>query len=263
MFDVQKIGSRISALRKDSDMTQMELADRMGISFQAVSNWERGNSMPDIAKLGELAQILGVSIDALIGDASTATVVEKVLEPEANAPLNTEEFIAVAPLMKPKLAEKSADRMNFAGATWKDIHRMAPFLRQETLDEMALKVRSSADYKQLAGLMPFLSKDVVDELFLSASSADGDLSKVVVFAPFVSKEALEFVVEEQISQTDFTAKKILSLAPFLKKSTLRKVATKCIEQEGFEGIMPLLPFLGKKFLDDLCKSASAFTGEEN
>ena len=38
-------------------MTQMELADRMGISFQVVSNWERGNSMPDISKLPELAEI--------------------------------------------------------------------------------------------------------------------------------------------------------------------------------------------------------------
>ena len=38
MFDMKKIGKKISVLRKEANMTQMELADRMGISFQAVPN---------------------------------------------------------------------------------------------------------------------------------------------------------------------------------------------------------------------------------
>ena len=45
MFNMQKIGRKISELRKDKNMTQMELADQIGISFQAVSNWERGGSL--------------------------------------------------------------------------------------------------------------------------------------------------------------------------------------------------------------------------
>ena len=38
----------------------------MGVSYQAVSNWERGNSMPDISKLPELAGIFRVSVDSLL-----------------------------------------------------------------------------------------------------------------------------------------------------------------------------------------------------
>lgn len=45
---MQKVGRKIVELRKKNNMTQTELADKMNISFQAVSNWERGNSMPDI-----------------------------------------------------------------------------------------------------------------------------------------------------------------------------------------------------------------------
>ena len=52
MFDMRKIGKRRAELRKSKNITQMALADMMGISFQAVSNWERGESMPDISKLG-------------------------------------------------------------------------------------------------------------------------------------------------------------------------------------------------------------------
>ena len=42
MLDMRQIGQNIAELHRNCDMTQMELADRMGISFQAVSNWERG-----------------------------------------------------------------------------------------------------------------------------------------------------------------------------------------------------------------------------
>ncbi|MCI8402832.1 MAG: helix-turn-helix transcriptional regulator [Lachnospiraceae bacterium] len=44
MFQMSKVGKTISAARKAANMTQMELADQLGISFQAVSNWERGVS---------------------------------------------------------------------------------------------------------------------------------------------------------------------------------------------------------------------------
>ena len=70
MFDTKEIGRKISEFRKVSNMTQMELADRLNISFQAVSNWERGNSMPDISKLPELAELFGISIDELLGKKS-------------------------------------------------------------------------------------------------------------------------------------------------------------------------------------------------
>lgn len=68
MLNMERVGRKISELRRERNMTQMELADQMGISFQAVSNWERGNSMPDISKLPELAGLFGVSIDELLGE---------------------------------------------------------------------------------------------------------------------------------------------------------------------------------------------------
>ena len=43
-FDMQRTGATISRLRKEHHMTQLQLADALGISFQAVSNWERGVS---------------------------------------------------------------------------------------------------------------------------------------------------------------------------------------------------------------------------
>ena len=70
MFNMKQVGRKILALRKERNMTQTELADEMGVSFQAVSNWERGNSMPDISKLPQLAELFGCTVDELLDEKS-------------------------------------------------------------------------------------------------------------------------------------------------------------------------------------------------
>lgn len=66
MVDSRKIGAYISKLRKEKDLTQVELADKLNISHQAVSKWERGESLPDIMTIPIIANELEVSIDLLM-----------------------------------------------------------------------------------------------------------------------------------------------------------------------------------------------------
>lgn len=61
------IGSRIAVLRKESKMTQEALAQKLGLTNQAVSKWEANQCCPDIQLLPRLADIFGVSIDSLFG----------------------------------------------------------------------------------------------------------------------------------------------------------------------------------------------------
>lgn len=49
MFDTMKFGRALSTLRKQADMTQSEVADRLNMSRQAISKYERGESFPDIS----------------------------------------------------------------------------------------------------------------------------------------------------------------------------------------------------------------------
>ena len=58
-------GATIKKLRTERGITQEELANRMGVSFQAVSKWETNATTPDIAILPQLALFFGVSIDTL------------------------------------------------------------------------------------------------------------------------------------------------------------------------------------------------------
>ena len=65
-MDFDKIGNQIALLRKSKGLTQNELGERVGVSFQAVSKWERGESLPDITLLPDLAKVLETSIDSIL-----------------------------------------------------------------------------------------------------------------------------------------------------------------------------------------------------
>ena len=66
-FIGNQIGKNIHAFCKQQGLTQEKLAEQIRVSFQAVSKWENGSSMPDISVLPLLANVLHCSIDQLMG----------------------------------------------------------------------------------------------------------------------------------------------------------------------------------------------------
>ena len=62
----QTLGKRICACRKEKGMTQLELAEKMGVTDKAVSKWERDLSAPDINSIPKLAELLDISVEALM-----------------------------------------------------------------------------------------------------------------------------------------------------------------------------------------------------
>ena len=63
MLNSKSLGNKISEVRKKNNLSQAELAQQVSISPQAVGKWERGESMPDIATLNRIAEILGVDLN--------------------------------------------------------------------------------------------------------------------------------------------------------------------------------------------------------
>lgn len=77
------LGKRIAALRHEKGLKQDELAEKLGVSPQAVSKWENDLTCPDILLLPQLAKILGVSVDALLrGETEEAPAVKILPENE-------------------------------------------------------------------------------------------------------------------------------------------------------------------------------------
>ena len=65
-MDNAKIGNLIYRLRKEKDMTQLQLAERMNISDKTVSKWERGLGCPDVSLLSDLSKIFNVDLERLL-----------------------------------------------------------------------------------------------------------------------------------------------------------------------------------------------------
>ncbi|MBR5752613.1 MAG: helix-turn-helix transcriptional regulator [Clostridia bacterium] len=65
-LDMEQISRFLQARRKEAGLTQAELAERLLVSAQSVSNWERGESLPEAALLPDIAAILRCSVDAIL-----------------------------------------------------------------------------------------------------------------------------------------------------------------------------------------------------
>ena len=80
-MDQIKIGRFIAVRRKRANLTQLQLADRLGITDKAVSKWERGITMPDTSIMLELCDVLSISVnDLLCGEVVTMDNYNKELE---------------------------------------------------------------------------------------------------------------------------------------------------------------------------------------
>ncbi len=60
------LGMMIASLRKENGMTQLDLAEKMGVTDKAVSKWERDLSCPDVNTIPKLAEAFGISVDELM-----------------------------------------------------------------------------------------------------------------------------------------------------------------------------------------------------
>ncbi|MBO4562106.1 MAG: helix-turn-helix transcriptional regulator [Clostridia bacterium] len=65
-LDAKKIGNFIQACRKEAGITQSDMGERLCVSAQSVSNWERGETLPDISLLPDIATLLHCSVDTLL-----------------------------------------------------------------------------------------------------------------------------------------------------------------------------------------------------
>ena len=80
MFDTKKFGGYLSRLRKNADMTQIELADRLNLTRQAISRYEHGDSFPDVSILVLIADIFNITLDELIGSGEPTRGESRILE---------------------------------------------------------------------------------------------------------------------------------------------------------------------------------------
>ena len=65
-MNLDNIGKFIKEMRKNKNLTQEELAEKLGVNNRTVSRWENGKNMPDISLYKPLCEVLGISIEELV-----------------------------------------------------------------------------------------------------------------------------------------------------------------------------------------------------
>ena len=80
----EMIGKFISSCRKDKNLIQMQLAEKLNISNRAVSKWETGKSLPDASNMLELCEILGITVNELLSGERITTMEDYQKKAEQN-----------------------------------------------------------------------------------------------------------------------------------------------------------------------------------
>ncbi|MBO5278853.1 MAG: helix-turn-helix transcriptional regulator [Lachnospiraceae bacterium] len=179
MFSMQDIGKRIISLRKNQNMTQVDLADKLGITYQAVSSWERGNSMPDIGKIPEIAELFQISIDELIGESKVVNAVLNISNHEQwkYENLAEEEIKEALPILKPNQITEVIDSIDKSKI--KDIGMFLPFMHEEDVKEIALEAYKTG--KDIRHYLPFMHEEDVKEMALEACDTGKDIRHYLPF----------------------------------------------------------------------------------
>ena len=144
MFDTMKFGKALSTLRKQADMTQNEVADRLNLSRQAISKYERGESFPDISVLVMIAELFHVTLDELINygepTKGESTILKNVAKGNADIIAeNIADVVNLAPLLKPSILTKLSHQFEKQGIDISDIIALAEYLNDEAVVKLIEK----------------------------------------------------------------------------------------------------------------------------
>ena len=289
MFSMERIGANLMKYRKAAGITQMELADKMGISFQAVSNWERGVSCPDIARLAELSELYGVSIDEILGNKRAAKIATKLQNNEI-PDLNIEEISEVAPLLKQEQTDKIVEKAlsshsdlskssepdtakpeevpppvkqaqtenttEKSNIDIKEVAKVAPFLSQDFIDEIAKKrLDETNDAKSIADIIPFVSEDIIDEFVLKSYRETGSTKSFAGILPFVFEDTIDMIAQDRLEKTN-DGNSISDIIAFVSEDIIDEFAMKCYrETDDLKRIAGITPFISEDVINEIARQA--------
>ncbi|MFD1429326.1 helix-turn-helix domain-containing protein [Lacticaseibacillus mingshuiensis] len=239
VFNAERIGQTIAAARKQKNMTQSALADELGVSYQAVSNWERSQSLPDIDKYETLAKVLDLPLAQLLGSQAARTVIQVA----SAAPLDATTLQDAAPVMTPKQVEARADAKQL---TLAELVPLAPFLSSTTLVE-GIKANSATPtfLDDLQKLAPFLQSSDLEHLIAQyvTPKLPDTVTTVIALAPFRSSAANNATLASLHDQ-NIPLNLLQKLFPFVANQTLAAF----VQEAGTDAqvIKAAAPFLTKE-----------------
>lgn len=159
------LGKKLAALRREHGFTQDTVAERLGVSPQAVSKWENDSSCPDVMLLPQIAKLYGTTIDALLNN-----------KPEPVA--------SIVPIEQRKNPDDMMLRIIVNSSDGDRIRVNLPIVLVKTALEIGLSLPQVSGNEalqniDLAKVMLLVDRGLVGKL-VEVESADGDIVEIVV-----------------------------------------------------------------------------------
>ena len=190
MFDIKKFGAFLSKLRKNADMTQSELADKLNLTRQAISRYELGESFPDISILISIADIFNITIDELIKNGEATHEESKLLSELISdnsdiKPKNINDVIKLAPFIKPSILEKLSVHFQNQEIDISNIVSLSEYLNHKSI----LKLLENANFdtinsELLARLVPMLDIESKHIIFKNILERNIDWRFLEILLPY-------------------------------------------------------------------------------
>ncbi|MEG0663869.1 MAG: helix-turn-helix transcriptional regulator, partial [Clostridia bacterium] len=186
MFNMEKIGEIIAEKRKEKNMTQGQFAEKLSITHQAVSKWERGEAMPEISKLMEVAKILEISLDEILSPDITSSSLDYELNNQENNVLNEQKYLN-------KYDEKYY--LNKENISFGDFYEIASKLSQEALLDGAKKFKREYGLYGIRNLFKFMENKTADQIALESFGINSYNDLKLIFK-YLSEDVLNSIVKK-------------------------------------------------------------------
>ena len=202
------IGTNIRELRRKHHITQEQLADKLGVSYQSVSRWENDTCYPDMELLPALSRIFSVSIDHLLGvseEDKNYKVIEllKLFSKAANEPWDRETLISVIVALRRDYPECLSIVQMFELSVQKGLYRDPAVLAELrlTADELIMHTPDVWIHDQIVLYMARMEDDAHIEDFLRKYASVTDLSRDVLLQNRYQTR-MEYDKLEQVRQSN-------------------------------------------------------------
>lgn len=242
MINAHRTGAYIARFRKARDLTQQELAERLHVTHQAVSQWEKGASMPDISLLQPLARLFGVTVDDLLNGEPVRSTASRVSRGAI-----VSELAQGHPDEAARLIKENPEGMDLMLET-------APLARPSQIDQVVTRLEGFAfTVRQIVDLAPHVSEHIMQRLIDNATFEQLESSDLIELAPFVGTETLDQLLP-RVPAGGLSLGTLIELAPFASDTTLSSRLLGVLEAGqavSLEQVEALAPFVNGQVLDAL------------
>lgn len=269
MIDSHITGAYIARLRKERDWTQLELADRLHVTHQAVSRWETGDSFPDLVTLAQLAQLFGIHMEALLDGEQAITAaettrdqvleelkeghVERVAALAKATPTGMQTVIEVGPLTRPSMMTRIVEKMADYHFTLEQAIDLGPFISRELMDTIIAGLDEKISAQALIDLAPFMSRPGLGQRAEQLDLGAMDFAMLEALAPFIDRSITDRLASA-LAEGKISLDQLVSLAPFISRAVVGQLVERLAEDElSIEQVVSLAPFVERPRVAELIK----------